>query len=110
MTWNTAIQFAISRCSLTTRYCAINQVLECVRIEFAGSEALKDNELNGLTLGGCGSDTLIRNVQIHRTLDDGIEIFGGSDEFWDKSAKYVGAVRPGSRQAWWKGWTSFSLN
>ncbi len=53
-------------------------VLEYVRIEFAGFEAFKDNELNGLTLGGCGSATLIRNIQVHRSLDDGIEIFGGS--------------------------------
>lgn len=53
-------------------------VLEYVRIEYAGFEAFKDNELNGLTLGGCGSDTLIRNIQVHRSLDDGIEIFGGT--------------------------------
>jgi hypothetical protein len=51
-------------------------VMEYVRIEFAGFEAFKDNELNGLTLAGCGSATLIRNIQVHRTLDDGIEIFG----------------------------------
>lgn len=53
-------------------------VLEFVRIEYAGFEAFTDNELNGLTLGGCGAATLIRNVQVHRALDDGIEIFGGN--------------------------------
>ncbi len=53
-------------------------VLEFVRIEYAGFEAFTDNELNGLTLGGCGAATLIRNVQVHRALDDGIEVFGGN--------------------------------
>ena len=53
-------------------------VLEYVRIEFAGFEVYANNELNGLTLGGCGSKTIVRNVQVHRALDDGIEIFGGN--------------------------------
>ncbi len=53
-------------------------VLEYVRIEFAGYEALADNELNGLTLGGCGSGTIVRYLQVHRSLDDGVEIFGGT--------------------------------
>jgi len=53
-------------------------VLEYVRIEFAGYEALANQELNGLTLGGCGNSTVIRNVQVHRGLDDGIELFGGT--------------------------------
>jgi hypothetical protein len=52
--------------------------IEYVRIEFAGYEALLNNELNGLTLAGCGTDTIVRNVQTHRTLDDGIEVFGGT--------------------------------
>jgi hypothetical protein len=53
-------------------------VVEYTRIEFAGYEAYKDNELNGLTLGACGSDTLIHHVQVHQALDDGIEVFGGA--------------------------------
>lgn len=53
-------------------------VLEFIRIEFAGYEALADNELNGLTLGGCGSDSVFRHIQIHQALDDGLEIFGGT--------------------------------
>ncbi len=52
-------------------------VLEYVRIEFAGFEAFANNELNGLTLGGCGHKTIVRNVQVHKALDDGIELFGG---------------------------------
>lgn len=52
-------------------------LLEYVRVEFAGYEVFADNELNGLTLGGCGHKTIVRNVQVHRSLDDGIEVFGG---------------------------------
>jgi hypothetical protein len=48
------------------------------RIEYGGFELSVDNELNGLTLGACGSDTSISYVQVHRGSDDGIEIFGGS--------------------------------
>lgn len=53
-------------------------VLEYARIEFAGYEAYANNELNGLTLGGCGSRTIVRHVQVHRALDDGVEVFGGT--------------------------------
>tara|TARA_R110002073_G_scaffold336545_2_gene535029 strand:+ start:5496 stop:7166 length:1671 start_codon:yes stop_codon:yes gene_type:complete len=53
-------------------------LLEYTRIEFAGYEISSDNELNGLTLGGCGAGTIVRYVQVHRGLDDGIEVFGGN--------------------------------
>ncbi len=53
-------------------------VLEFVRIEFPGFEVFANNELNGLTLGGCGSNTLVRNVHVHMTVDDGVEVFGGT--------------------------------
>jgi hypothetical protein len=39
----------------------------------------KGNELNGLTLFGTGTGTLIDHVQVHRGLDDGIEHFGSKD-------------------------------
>lgn len=49
-----------------------------VRIEFAGFELVTDNELNGLTVGGCGSATELDYIQVHKGLDDGIEFFGGT--------------------------------
>lgn len=52
--------------------------LSYARIEYAGFELSTDNELNGLTLGGCGAGTTIDYVQVHKGLDDGIEIFGGT--------------------------------
>jgi hypothetical protein len=53
-------------------------MMEFTRIEFAGFEVYANNELNGLTLGGCGDGTIVRHVQVHRALDDGIEVFGGT--------------------------------
>ena len=52
--------------------------LTYTRIEFAGFELSTDNELNGLTLGGCGSQTTLDYIQVHQGKDDGIEFFGGS--------------------------------
>jgi hypothetical protein len=52
--------------------------LEYVRIEFAGAELSPDNELNGLTVAGCGSATTLSHIQVHRGKDDGIEFFGGT--------------------------------
>ncbi|MFP2927638.1 hypothetical protein ACLESO_21075 [Pyxidicoccus sp. 3LG] len=52
--------------------------LKYVRIEFAGFELAPNNELNGLTMGACGSATETDYVQVHLGLDDGIEMFGGT--------------------------------
>lgn len=48
------------------------------RIEFAGFELTTDNELNGLTVGGCGTGTTLDHIQVHMGDDDGIEFFGGT--------------------------------
>lgn len=53
-------------------------VLRYVRIEYAGFEVSPNNELNGLTLNGVGSRTVISHVQVHFGNDDGIEWFGGT--------------------------------
>jgi len=58
--------------------------LKWVRVEFAGFELTKDNELNGITFYSCGSGTQVEHVQVHMGKDDGIEAFGGSFD-----AKYV---------------------
>lgn len=52
--------------------------LRYVRIEYAGYIFGRNNELNGLTVGGCGSGTELEYIQVHRGLDDGIEFFGGT--------------------------------
>lgn len=79
-------------------------VLEYVRIEFAGHPFGANNELNGLTLGGCGSGTLVRYVQVHRSSDDGIEILGGTVDL-----KYVFVSHAGADSFDWDmGWTGRS--
>lgn len=52
--------------------------LAYARIEYAGFLLSPDNELNGLTLGGCGSATRVDHVQVHLGQDDGVEVFGGT--------------------------------
>ncbi len=52
--------------------------LEYVRIEFAGFELAPGNELNGLTVGACGSQTELDFIQVHKGSDDGVEFFGGT--------------------------------
>jgi hypothetical protein len=52
--------------------------LRYVRIEYAGREFSPDNELNGLTVGACGSGTDLSYIQVHRGKDDGVELFGGT--------------------------------
>ena len=52
--------------------------LKYARIEYAGFLLSPDNELNGLTMGGCGSATVVDFVQVHLGQDDGVEMFGGT--------------------------------
>ena len=83
-------------------------VLTYTRIEFAGYEVYKNNELNGLTLGGCGRNTIIRNVQVHRPLDDGIEMFGGTVDL--KKVVITGAGDDSIDWDWgWQGRVQFAL-
>lgn len=51
-----------------------------VRIEFAGRilDAASGVEINGLTLGGVGSGTVIDHVQVSYGRDDSFEFFGGT--------------------------------
>lgn len=53
-------------------------ILRYVRIEYAGYAFLPDNEINGLTLAGIGSGTIIDNVQVSYANDDSYEWFGGT--------------------------------
>ncbi len=52
--------------------------LKYVRVEFAGRPLSANNELNGITLNACGSATTVDFVQVHRGVDDGVELFGGT--------------------------------
>jgi len=52
--------------------------LEYVRIEFASQRVSSDLETNGLTLGGVGSGTTLRYLQVTNSGDDCFEWFGGT--------------------------------
>jgi hypothetical protein len=53
-------------------------VLKYVSIRHGGISIGEGNELNGLTLAGVGSGTVIDHIEIYATLDDGVEFFGGT--------------------------------
>jgi hypothetical protein len=52
--------------------------IKYVSIRHGGSNIGEGNEINGLTLGGVGSGTVIENVEIVANQDDGVEWFGGT--------------------------------
>jgi hypothetical protein len=53
-------------------------VLKYVSIRHGGTNIGSGNEINGLTLGGVGSGTVVENIEIVANQDDGIELFGGT--------------------------------
>lgn len=66
------------------------------RIEYAGDIFGQDNELNGLTLGGCGTQTQLHHIQVIDGLDDGIEFFGGAVDL-----NYAVVTNPGDDGVDW---------
>jgi len=53
-------------------------VIKYVSIRHGGANIGEGNEINGLTLGGVGSGTVIENIEVVANQDDGIEFFGGT--------------------------------
>ena len=53
-------------------------VINYISIRHGGANIGEGNEINGLTLGGVGSGTVIDHVEVIANLDDGVEFFGGS--------------------------------
>jgi hypothetical protein len=58
-------------------------VVRYVSLRHGGDQFGLDNELNGLSLGGVGTGTVIENVEIYVNFDDGFEWFGGT--VWGKN-------------------------
>jgi hypothetical protein len=48
-----------------------------VQIRYSGFVLSGNSELQGLTPSGAGSGTILENIHVHNSSDDGIEIFGG---------------------------------
>lgn len=59
-------------------------VLRYVSLRFGGSVLGAANELNGLSMGGIGRETVLEHIEIMNNVDDGIEIWGGTPQL-----KYV---------------------
>lgn len=63
--------------------------MEYVVVKHTGAEVGNGDELNGISFGGVGSNTIVRNLQVYSTYDDGIEMFGGAVSFENFVAVYV---------------------
>jgi len=59
-------------------------IFKYCRIEFPGYRFQLNNEINGLTMGGVGSETELHHVQVSYAFDDSYEWFGGT-----VNAKYL---------------------
>lgn len=82
-------------------------ILRYVRIEYAGYAFLPDKEINGITFGGVGSNTVVDFVEVAYANDDSFEWFGGTvncshlisyhtlDDDFDTDNGYVGKVQFG---------------
>lgn len=64
-------------------------ILRYVVVKHTGAEVGNGDELNGISFGGVGSGTVVENLQVYSTYDDGIEMFGGSVSFTNFVALYV---------------------
>jgi len=53
-------------------------ILTYISIRHGGANIGNGNEINGLTLGGVGSGTVIDHIEVVANQDDGIEWFGGT--------------------------------
>jgi len=53
-------------------------VLKYVSFRYGGKVIGLGNELNGISLGGIGKETVIDYVEVMNNVDDGIEIWGGT--------------------------------
>ncbi|MBN8431657.1 serine/threonine protein kinase [Microbulbifer salipaludis] len=63
--------------------------LEYVRVKHTGAEVANGDELNGITFSSVGAGTIVKNLQVYSTYDDGIEMFGGAVSFENYLAMYV---------------------
>lgn len=75
-------------------------VLKYISIRHGGANIGAGNEINGLTLGGVGSGTVIENIEIVANQDDGIEWFGGTVSLTNAVVWNVGDDAIDTDQSW----------
>jgi len=78
--------------------------IQYVSVRHGGSNIGEGNEINGITLGGVGTGTIIDHIEIVANQDDGIECFGGTvnvshilvwnqgDDAFDMDQDYTGTI------------------
>lgn len=71
-----------------------------ISIRHGGANIGEGNEINGLTLGGVGTGTVIENVEIISNQDDGIEWFGGTVNVTNAVVWYTGDDAVDADQNW----------
>ena len=64
-------------------------ILRYFRVKHTGAQVANGDELNGISFGGVGSSTIVENLQVYSTYDDGVEMFGGSFDINNLVALYV---------------------
>ena len=74
--------------------------IQYISIRHGGANIGSGNEINGLTLGGVGSGTVIENVEIVANQDDGIEFFGGTVNVTNAVVWNVGDDAIDTDQSW----------
>ena len=65
-------------------------IMTYVSIRHGGANIGAGNEINGLSLGGVGSGTIINNIEVIANQDDGIEWFGGNVNVSNVIVGYTG--------------------
>ena len=74
--------------------------IQFISIRHGGTNIGEGNEINGLTLGGVGSGTVIENVEVVGNQDDGIEFFGGTVNITNAVLWNCGDDSMDTDQAW----------
>jgi hypothetical protein len=79
-------------------------ILRYVSVRHGGSDIGEGNEINGISFGGVGSGTIVENIEVAATFDDGIECYGGNvnitnalvwgqgDDAYDMDQAYSGTI------------------
>lgn len=71
-----------------------------ISIRHGGANIGDGNEINGLTLGGVGTGTMVDHVEVVANQDDGIEFFGGTVNVSDALVWNAGDDAIDTDQAW----------
>ncbi|HSN52717.1 MAG TPA: hypothetical protein VLS87_09310 [Woeseiaceae bacterium] len=64
-------------------------ILRYVVVKHTGAQVGNGDELNGISFGSVGSSTIVENLEVYSTFDDGVEMFGGSFDITNLVALYV---------------------